>query len=249
MAARRRHRRRPRPRAAVHLHARRGDAGVGQRRAAGPRRHRRRRRPERGLLRVRLRPRRRRRVPARRACSACCSSARRRCRASSTGRTAPPPSSSATAPAPSCSSRATGPGRILGWDLGSDGSLRHLLHADVGGTIEMDGPEVFRRAVRIMVDSAERALDRAGVSVDDLKLFVPTRPTPGSSPRPAPSSASPRSAPPTSSPPPATRRRPRSRWPWPTPPTPVGSHAGDLVLLIGFGAGMSWASAVIEWAA
>ena len=55
-----------------------------------------------------------------------------------------------------------GPGRILGWDLGSDGSLRHLLHADVGGTIEMDGPEVFRRAVRIMVDSAERALERAG---------------------------------------------------------------------------------------
>ena len=77
----------------------------------------------------------------------------------------------------------------------------------------------------------------------------PTRPTRASSPRRAPSSASPRSAPPTSSPPPATRRPPRSRWPWPTPPTPAGSHPGDLVLLIGFGAGMSWASAVIEWAA
>ena len=66
-----------------------------------------------------------------------------------------------------------GPGRLLGWDLGSDGSLRHILHADVGGTIEMDGPEVFRRAVRIMVDSAERALDRAGLTVDDVDLFVP----------------------------------------------------------------------------
>ena len=80
--------------------------------------------------------------------SACCSSAPRRCRASSTGRTAPPRSSSATAPARWCSSGATGPGGVLGWDLGSDGSLRHILHADVGGTIEMDGPEVFRRAVR-----------------------------------------------------------------------------------------------------
>ena len=44
--------------------------------------------------------------------------------------------------------------RVLGFDLGSDGSLRHILHAEVGGTIEMDGPEVFRRAVRVMVDSA-----------------------------------------------------------------------------------------------
>src|SRR5690606_38469700 len=69
--------------------------------------------------------------------------------------------------------RSEGPGRLLGFDLGSDGTLRHILHAPVGGTIEMDGPEVFRRAVRVMVDSAERALADAGVGVDDLALFVP----------------------------------------------------------------------------
>ena len=90
---------------------------------------------------------------------------------------------------------------------------------------------------------------RAG---SDRRRRAALRPPPGqhrgSSPRPAPSSASPRSAPPTSSPPPATPRPPRSRWRWPTRPTPAGSHPGDLVLLIGFGAGMSWASAVIEWA-
>ena len=42
-----------------------------------------------------------------------------------------------------------------------------------GGTIEMDGPEVFRRAVRVMVDSADRALDAAGLTPADIDLFVP----------------------------------------------------------------------------
>ena len=69
--------------------------------------------------------------------------------------------------------RGDGPGRLLGFDLGSDGSQRHILHAEVGGTIEMDGPEVFRRAVRVMVASATTALANAGVEVDDLALFVP----------------------------------------------------------------------------
>src|SRR3546814_13557956 len=57
--------------------------------------------------------------------------------------------------------RGTGPGRILGWDVGSAGSLRHILHAETGSTIEMDGPEVFRRAVRVMVDTARAALVHA----------------------------------------------------------------------------------------
>ena len=40
----------------------------------------------------------------------------------------------------------------------------------------------------------------------------------------------------------------RSRWRWPRRPTPAGSRPGDLVLLSGFGAGMTWASAVLRWA-
>jgi 3-oxoacyl-[acyl-carrier-protein] synthase III len=141
-----------------------------------------------------------------------------------------------------------GPGRILGWDLGSDGTLRHLLHADVGGTIEMDGPEVFRRAVRIMVDSAERALERAAVDVEDIKLFVPHQAN-------SRIIASAR----------AKLRIPEERTADILATTGNTSAAsipmalanaadagrldpGDAVLLIGFGAGMSWASAVIEWA-
>ena len=64
-------------------------------------------------------------------------------------------------------------GQLLGWDLDADGSLEHLLYAEVGGYIHMDGKEVFRRAVRIMIDSAKKSLAKAGLSVDDVKLCVP----------------------------------------------------------------------------
>lgn len=66
-----------------------------------------------------------------------------------------------------------GGGQLLGWDLDADGSAERFLYAEIGGFIEMDGKEVFRRAVRIMVDSAEKSLAHAGVSADDLALVVP----------------------------------------------------------------------------
>lgn len=66
-----------------------------------------------------------------------------------------------------------GPGQLLGWDLDADGSAEHVLYADVGDTIKMDGKEVFRRAVRIMVDSATKSMAHAGVTADDIALVVP----------------------------------------------------------------------------
>jgi 3-oxoacyl-[acyl-carrier-protein] synthase III len=66
-----------------------------------------------------------------------------------------------------------GPGQLVGWDLDADGSALPLLWADVGGTINMDGKEVFRRAVRIMVDSATKSMAHAGVTIDDIALIVP----------------------------------------------------------------------------
>jgi 3-oxoacyl-[acyl-carrier-protein] synthase-3 len=66
-----------------------------------------------------------------------------------------------------------GPGQLLGWDLDADGSALPILHAEVGGTIQMEGKEVFRRAVRIMVDSAEKSMAHAGVTGDDIALVVP----------------------------------------------------------------------------
>ena len=66
-----------------------------------------------------------------------------------------------------------GPGQLLGWDLDADGSAERFLYAEIGGYIQMDGKEVFRRAVRIMVDSATKSMDHAGVTADDIALVVP----------------------------------------------------------------------------
>ncbi len=66
-----------------------------------------------------------------------------------------------------------GRGQLLGWDLDADGSALPLLQAEVGGFIQMEGKEVFRRAVRLMVDSAEKSMAHAGVTSDDIKLVVP----------------------------------------------------------------------------
>ena len=66
-----------------------------------------------------------------------------------------------------------GDGDLLGFDIGADGSLVHLISCEHGGTIQMDGKETFRRAVRIMVDSAQRALKDASMSIEDVALVVP----------------------------------------------------------------------------
>ena len=66
-----------------------------------------------------------------------------------------------------------GPGQLLSWNLGSDGSLRHLLKCDHGGFLYMDGKEIFRKAVRVVVESSERAIAEAGLTVEDIDLIVP----------------------------------------------------------------------------
>jgi 3-oxoacyl-[acyl-carrier-protein] synthase-3 len=68
---------------------------------------------------------------------------------------------------------AEGHGQLLGWDLDADGSAEEALYAEIGGTLKMEGREVFRRAVRIMVDSATASIEAAGVHADDIALVVP----------------------------------------------------------------------------
>ena len=140
-----------------------------------------------------------------------------------------------------------GPGELLGWDIDADGSLAKLLDCDLGGNLQMDGKEVFRKAVRIMVDSAEKSMKHAGVTADDIKLVVPhqanIRIIEAACNRlgiPMERAVS-------------TIHR--------TGNTSSGSipialaealdagrvAAGDLVLLVGFGAGMTAASAVLRW--
>ncbi len=66
-----------------------------------------------------------------------------------------------------------GPGQLLSWDLGADGSLRHLLKCDTGGYLYRTGREIFRHAVRAVVDSSLAALSRAGMEPSDIDVFVP----------------------------------------------------------------------------
>jgi 3-oxoacyl-[acyl-carrier-protein] synthase-3 len=138
-------------------------------------------------------------------------------------------------------------GQLLGWDIDADGSLEHLLYADIGGYIHMDGKEVFRRAVRIMVDSAHKSLAKAGLNIDDVALCVPHQ-------------ANIRIID-------AACRQlgfPMERTAVVLQETGNTSSAsiplalfdaadkgrikdGDIVLMVGFGAGMTAASAVVEW--
>lgn len=66
-----------------------------------------------------------------------------------------------------------GPGQMLAWDIDSDGSAEDALYADLGGLIKMEGKEVFRRAVRIMVDSAQKSLAAAGLTSSDIDVVIP----------------------------------------------------------------------------
>ena len=66
-----------------------------------------------------------------------------------------------------------GHGQLLGWDLDADGAAEKFLYSEVGGLIQMDGKEVFRRAVRIMVDSATKSMNHAGITADEVALVLP----------------------------------------------------------------------------
>ncbi len=136
---------------------------------------------------------------------------------------------------------------LLSFVLGAEGADADLLTCEHGGFIQMDGKEVFRRAVRVVVDSAEKALAAAGVTADQLSLVVPHQANIriiqaacqrlkiemdravvvldryGNT-----SSASIPLA--------VADARANDR-----------IHKGDYALLTGFGAGMTWASAVVRW--
>ncbi|MEZ8221165.1 3-oxoacyl-[acyl-carrier-protein] synthase-3 [Candidatus Fervidibacteria bacterium JGI MDM2 JNZ-1-D12] len=77
---------------------------------------------------------------------------------------------------------------LLGFDLGSDGSGGQLLKAGAlqscytnpsefgfngRPTIYMNGNEVFKFAVRVMADSTLAALQKSGLTINDVDLIVP----------------------------------------------------------------------------
>jgi 3-oxoacyl-[acyl-carrier-protein] synthase-3 len=136
---------------------------------------------------------------------------------------------------------------LLSWDLGVDGALEDLLYCDRGGFLKMSGQEVFKIAVRVCVSSAKSALEKAGITANDIAYFVPHQ---------------------------ANKRiidavidrlgidKERTNYILKTTGNTSSASIGlgiadaadrgilkdgDLILLSGFGAGMTWASAVLRW--
>jgi 3-oxoacyl-[acyl-carrier-protein] synthase III len=138
-------------------------------------------------------------------------------------------------------------GQLLSFDLGSDGSARKLLDAPIGGYMQMNGKEVFRKAVTVMVDSARASMAAAGVTADDIALVVPhqanIRIIEAACSRLEIGSEK------VSTVLHATGNTSSASIPLALVDALEGGRVspGDLVLLVGFGAGMSWASAVVRW--
>jgi 3-oxoacyl-[acyl-carrier-protein] synthase-3 len=68
---------------------------------------------------------------------------------------------------------------ILSTDLNSDGRFKDLLYVDGGpstgttGHLRMEGKEVFRHAVEKLAQTAHMALDKVGLTADDVDWIVP----------------------------------------------------------------------------
>ena len=153
---------------------------------------------------------------------------------------------------------------LLAWDLGCDGSAAALLEIPAGGSrqpataetvaarghyMKMQGQEVFRRAVRAVVESATVTLERAGVGVDDVAWFVPHQ----ANVRIIEAAAKRLGIPPERTLVNIERYGNTSSASIPLALFEAVDDGrvrdGDLVLLSGFGAGMTWASALMRWGA
>ena len=71
---------------------------------------------------------------------------------------------------------------LRGFELGADGSgamqlsvaaAGHAADHDEGPFVRMNGPEVYKFATRVVVDSSLRSLEAAGLGVEDVDVFVP----------------------------------------------------------------------------
>jgi 3-oxoacyl-[acyl-carrier-protein] synthase-3 len=140
-----------------------------------------------------------------------------------------------------------GPGQLLGWHLDADGSAEQFVYAEIGGTIQMKGQDVFRRGVRLMVNSAQTTLAHAGVTADQIALVVPNqanlRLIDAACDR---LNIAPRKR--------AVVLQSTGNTSAASIPLALCDAAdtgrlrdGDLVLLVGFGAGMTAASALLRW--
>ena len=136
---------------------------------------------------------------------------------------------------------------VLSTYMGSEGRFADLLICDFGDYIKMDGKEVFRQAVRVMVSASQRVLADAGLEASDVAAVVPHQ----ANARIIESAMKRLGIPLERA---ATVLEITGNTSSASIPLAMDSAVskgsiqdGDLVLLVGFGAGMSVAAALLRW--
>ncbi len=151
---------------------------------------------------------------------------------------------------------------ILGFDLGNDGSGADMLSIPAGGSclpashatvdehqhfMKMNGREVYKFATRVVADSAGRVLGRCGMTVEELDLFVPHQ----ANLRIIQAAAKKMGI---SEDKVCTNLQRYGNTSCASIPLCLYEareegrlHDGDLVLLMGFGAGLTWGACLLEW--
>ncbi len=113
--------------------------------------------------------------------------------------------------------------------------------------LQMQGPEVFRRAVRVVVESASATLTRAGVASSQVDWFVPHQ----ANARIIDAAANRLGIPPERTIVNIARYGNTSAASIPLALAEAADDGrledGQLILLSGFGAGMTWGSALLRW--
>jgi 3-oxoacyl-[acyl-carrier-protein] synthase III len=159
------------------------------------------------------------------------------------------------------SASSSGP-RILGFDLGNDGSGGPLLSIPAGGSrlpashetvdarqhfLQMKGKDVYRFATRFVPESARRVLARCGRAVDDVDLMVPHQANLRIIEGAARQIGIPMERV-------FTNLQNLGNTSCASIPLCLAEardsgrlSKGDLVLLLGFGAGLTWGSCLLEW--
>jgi 3-oxoacyl-[acyl-carrier-protein] synthase-3 len=154
------------------------------------------------------------------------------------------------------------PGGLISAVMRSDGSGGNVLSVPAGGSaiptsadsvaqglhyIQMNGREVFRFATRVMAHSTQEAVEAAGLKLDDINLIIPHQ----ANLRIIEAAA-------------RGLNFPMERvvvnldkyGNTSTASIPIATyeailngrlHAGDRVVFVGFGAGLTWGAAVIQW--
>ena len=147
-------------------------------------------------------------------------------------------------------------GGFLGFELGADGGggenlwlpgsgSRHF--ADPDKFVKMNGREVFKFATRVMVSSAEKILDECGLDVEEVDVYVPHQ----ANKRIIDHAARKLGIPQEKTVVNVDRYGNTSSGSIPLALADAKAdgrlRAGELVLMTGMGAGLTWGSALIEW--